>query len=112
MAENTWVTGVITTIKWSYNPTYNCIRGPPYTDHGGFSLTQSLTYADPNPMIGMTGKPSNQIYYQVLPSDLCGRFKWPFQGWKRDLHLGYQKVTWKKLVVELKIGAWKPKIGF
>ncbi len=23
---------------------------------------------------------------------------WPFQGWKRDLHLGYQRVTWKKLV--------------
>ena len=34
---------------------------------------------------------------QVLPSDLFGRFKWPFQGLS-DLHLGYQKVTWKKLV--------------
>ena len=22
---------------------------------------------------------------------------WPLQGWKRDLHLGDQKVTWKKL---------------
>ena len=25
-------------------------------------------------------------------------FLWPFQGWKRDLHLGNQKVTLKKLV--------------
>ncbi len=25
-------------------------------------------------------------------------YSWPFQGWKRDLHLGYQEVTWKKLV--------------
>ena len=38
------------------------------------------------------------ISYQVLPSDLFGGFKWPFQGLS-DLHLGYQKVTWKKLVV-------------
>ncbi len=36
--------------------------------------------------------------HQVLPSGLFGCFKWPFQGWKRDLHLGDQKVTWKKLV--------------
>ena len=35
--------------------------------------------------------------YQVLPSDLFGCFKWPFQGFS-DLHLGDQKVTWKKLV--------------
>ena len=35
--------------------------------------------------------------YQVLPSDLFGGFKWPFQGLS-DLHLGNQKVTWKKLV--------------
>ncbi len=34
---------------------------------------------------------------QVLPSDLFGDFKLPFQGLS-DLHLGYQKVTWKKLV--------------
>ena len=33
---------------------------------------------------------------QVLPSDLFGGFKWPFQGLS-DLHLGDQKVTWKKL---------------
>ena len=33
---------------------------------------------------------------QVLPSDPFGDFKWPFQGLS-DLHLGYQKVTWKKL---------------
>ena len=31
--------------------------------------------------------------HQVLPSDLFGWFNWPFQGWKRDLHLGDQKVT-------------------
>ena len=37
------------------------------------------------------------IFYQVLPSDLFGCFKWPFQGLS-DLHLGDQKVTWKKLV--------------
>ena len=36
--------------------------------------------------------------YQVLPSDLFGWFKWPFQGLS-DLHLGDQKVTWKKLVL-------------
>ncbi len=34
--------------------------------------------------------------YQVIQSDLFGGFKWPFQGLS-DLHLGYQKVTWKKL---------------
>ena len=34
--------------------------------------------------------------HQVLPSDLFGCFKWPFQGLS-DLHLGAQKVTWKKL---------------
>ncbi len=33
---------------------------------------------------------------QVLPSDLFGCFKWPFQELS-DLHLGDQKVTWKKL---------------
>ncbi len=35
--------------------------------------------------------------YQVLPSGLFGGFKWPFQGLS-DVHLGDQKVTWKKLV--------------
>ena len=34
--------------------------------------------------------------HQVLPGDLFGCFKWPFQGLS-DLHLGYQRVTWKKL---------------
>ena len=36
---------------------------------------------------------------RVLPSDLFGGFKWPFQGliWLSALHLGDQKVTWKKL---------------
>ena len=33
---------------------------------------------------------------QVLPSDLFGGFKWPLQRLS-DLHLGNQKVTWKKL---------------
>ncbi len=37
--------------------------------------------------------------HQVLPSGLFGEFKWPFQGWKRDLHLGDQKVTWRKLAL-------------
>ncbi len=34
-----------------------------------------------------------------LPSDppFWGFYSWPFQGWKRDLHLGYPKVIWKKL---------------
>ena len=36
--------------------------------------------------------------FQVVPSDLFGWFKRPFQGLS-DLHLGDQKVTWKKLVV-------------
>ena len=44
-------------------------------------------------LIVMSSK-SNQI--QVLPSDLFGCFKWPFQGWS-ELHLGDQKVTWKNL---------------
>ena len=38
-----------------------------------------------------------KTWCQVLPSDLFGCFKWPFQGLS-DLHLGYQMVTWKKLV--------------
>ena len=37
-------------------------------------------------------------WFQLLPSDPFGCFKWPFQGLS-DLHLGDQKVTWKKLVV-------------
>ena len=40
----------------------------------------------------------NIYIYQVLPSDPFLCFKWPFQGLS-DLHLGYQKVNWKKLVV-------------
>ncbi len=36
--------------------------------------------------------------YQVLQSHLVCTHKWPFQGWKRDLHLGNQKVISKKLV--------------
>ncbi len=32
-------------------------------------------------------------WFQVLPGDPFGYLKWPFQGWKRDLHLGKQKVT-------------------
>ena len=47
-----------------------------------------------NSLVG--GKRRN--IYQVLPSDLFGCFKWPFQGVVGDLHLGDQKVTWKKLV--------------
>ncbi len=42
------------------------------------------------------GKPKNTKHEhlnQLLPSDLFGSFKWPFQGWKRDLPLGYQRVT-------------------
>ena len=35
--------------------------------------------------------------YQVLQSDLVWTYKWPFQGLS-DLHLGYQRVTLKKLV--------------
>ena len=38
------------------------------------------------------------LIYQVLPSDRFGCFKWPLQGLS-DLHLGDQKVTWKKLVL-------------
>ncbi len=44
--------------------------------------------------------------YQVLPSDLFGCFKWPFQGLS-DLHLGDQKVTWKKLVGIIKLAQKK-----
>ena len=35
--------------------------------------------------------------HQVLQSDLVWTYKWPFQGLS-DLHLGYQRVTLKKLV--------------
>ena len=57
---------------------------------------------------------------QVLPSDLFGCFKWPFQGLS-DLHLGYQKVTWKKLeesdwleseVSSVSTGTSKSNLGF
>lgn len=35
-------------------------------------------------------------FHQVLPSDLFWVLdSWPFQRWKRDLHVGDQKVTWK-----------------
>ena len=37
------------------------------------------------------------VGFQVLPSDPFGCLKWPFLGLS-DLNLGYQKVTWKKLV--------------
>ena len=42
-------------------------------------------------------KKNGVSHCQLLPSDPFGCFKWPFQGLS-DLHLGYQKVTWKKLV--------------
>ena len=35
---------------------------------------------------------------RFFPVTLLGILSDLFQGWKRDLHLGYQKVTWKKLV--------------
>ena len=41
-------------------------------------------------------KQKKHIPHQGLPSDLFGCFRWPFQGLS-DLHLGDQKVTWKKL---------------
>ena len=57
----------------------------------------------------MQGFPTKHIMkknnIQVLPSDLFGCFKWPFQGLS-DLHLGDQKVTWKKLDMDV-----EPKIG-
>ena len=40
--------------------------------------------------------------YQVLQSDLGWTHKWPFQGLS-DLHFGNQKVTLKKLVVDIYI---------
>ena len=43
---------------------------------------------------------------QLLPSDPFGDFKWPVQGWKRDLHLGYHKVTGKNLVHLSILGAF------
>ena len=42
---------------------------------------------------------NNKIINQVLPSDPWGGILFvTFSGVNRDLHLGYQKVTWKKLV--------------
>ena len=46
--------------------------------------------------------------YQVLPSGAFGGFKWPFQGLS-DLHLGDQKVTWKKLVLAFSLSPTKDK---
>ena len=43
------------------------------------------------------------LLIQVLPSDLFEGFKWPLQGLS-DLHLGNQKVTWKKLDINIIIG--------
>ena len=42
----------------------------------------------------------NFFIIQVLPSDLFGGLKWPFQGLS-DLHLGDQKVNWKKLMTQM-----------
>ena len=45
-------------------------------------------------------KMPKKFRFQVLPSDLFGGFySWPFQGRKRNLYLGDQKVTWKKLEI-------------
>ena len=56
----------------------------------------SVSFGGPLPELGYYD--SLKIACQVLPSDLFGGFKWPFQGLS-DLYLGDQKVTWKKLVV-------------
>ena len=49
---------------------------------------------------------------QVLPGDPFGCFKRPVQGLS-DLHLGYQKVTWKKLAIDVYslpfLTFWSPK---
>ena len=49
---------------------------------------------------------------QVLPGDPFGCFKRPVQGLS-DLHLGYQKVTWKKLAIDVCslpfLTFWSPK---
>ena len=37
-------------------------------------------------------------FWQAILCNLFGMVKWPFQ-WQSDLHLGYQKVTSKKLVI-------------
>ena len=42
--------------------------------------------------------PFLKVINQHLPSDLFDGFKGPFQGLS-DLHLGDQRVTWKKLEV-------------
>ena len=53
-----------------------------------------------NPLGGPTDQP---VYNKKLASFAqqknCGQKIKPFQGLS-DLHLGYQKVTWKKLVLE------------
>ena len=51
---------------------------------------------------------SKLYIYRVLPSDLFGCFKWPFQV-LRDLYLGDQKVTWKKLEYRFKVGVHHPQ---
>ena len=62
-----------------------------------------------------------KIISQVIQSDPFGDFKWPFQGLS-DLHLGYQKVTWKKLVINfilnlqeswdgISLGIWKMSLS-
>ena len=57
----------------------------------------------------MDGCDETNYTLQVLPSDLLGCFPWPFQGLS-DLHLGDQKVTWKKLaqIFEFYFGVTTP----
>ena len=57
-----------------------------------------ISITDPVLLSSFTNNLYLYIIYsiQVLPSDLFGWFKWPFQGLS-DIHLGDQKVTWKKL---------------
>ena len=55
---------------------------------------------------------NHQHISQVLQSDLVWTYKWPFQGWKRDLSLGNHKVTLKKLEHVCKKYPWYFSKGF
>ena len=56
--------------------------------------TKKVEFFSPPKKVGLFHPPGSSIrnLFWVF-------YSWPFQGWKRDLHWGDQKATWKKLAV-------------
>ena len=77
------------------------IQSPSITDFFGPTQRKCRIFLSPfcGLLVYSTTNKNIQVgktLHQVLPRDRFGWFKWPFQGLS-DLHLGDQKVTWKKL---------------